>query len=64
MWEHGFSEGDDSLLDTWDGTLKEDKVVLDLTIADEATHSVALLALALREQYWVTYGVIVLFTMS
>jgi hypothetical protein len=33
----GLSEGDDSLLDTWDGALDEEEVVLDLTVSDEAT---------------------------
>jgi len=36
--EHGFSESDDSLLDTWNGALEENEVVLDLTVADKATH--------------------------
>ena len=34
----GFSEGNNSLLDTGDGTLEDDKVVLDLTVSDETTH--------------------------
>lgn len=33
----GLSKGDDSLLDTWDRTLDEEEVVLDLTISDETT---------------------------
>ena len=37
--EHGFPEGHDSLLDTWDGALEQDEVVLDLAVVDEATHS-------------------------
>lgn len=41
--EHGFPEGHDSLLDTWDRALKKYEVVLDLTVVDEATHPVALL---------------------
>lgn len=45
--EHGFSESDDSLLDTWDRALEENKVVLDLTVADEATHSIKRLAIRL-----------------
>lgn len=44
MCVHGFSEGDDSLLDTWDGTLEENEVVLDLTVSDKATQSVNMLA--------------------
>lgn len=34
----GLAEGHDTLLDTRDGTLDHDEVVLNLTIADEATH--------------------------
>ena len=34
----GLSEGNNSLLDTGDGTLEDDKVVLDLTVSDETTH--------------------------
>lgn len=41
--EHGFSEGDDTLLDTGDGALDHDVVVLDLTVADEATETVKML---------------------
>ena len=37
--EHGLAEGHDTLLDTRDGTLEENEVVLDLTVADEATHT-------------------------
>ena len=44
--EHGFSESDDSLLHTWDGALEQDKVVLDLSVPYEASHSVYKLALA------------------
>jgi len=40
---HGLSESDDSLLDTWDGTLDQDEVVLDLTVSDETTHAVRML---------------------
>jgi len=35
--EHGLAEGDNPLLDTRDATLEDNEVVLDLTIADEAT---------------------------
>lgn len=34
---HGFAEGHDALLDTRDRTLEHDEVVVDLTVADEAT---------------------------
>ena len=37
--EHGLAEGHDTLLDTRDGTLEKNEVVLDLTVADEATHT-------------------------
>jgi len=36
---HGFAEGDDSLLDTRDGALEEEEVVVDRSVADEATHT-------------------------
>ena len=39
--EHGLAEGHDSLLHTGDGTLEHDKVVLDLTVADETTQTVS-----------------------
>lgn len=35
--EHRLAEGHDSLLDTGNGALEHDEVVVDLTIADEAT---------------------------
>jgi len=38
MWKHGLSQGDDSLLDTWHGTLEEDEVVLNLAVPHETTH--------------------------
>jgi hypothetical protein len=37
--EHGLAEGHDSLLDTRDGALEDDEVVLDLTVSDKATHT-------------------------
>lgn len=37
--EHGLAESHDPLLDTGAGTLDHDEVVLDLTVADEATHT-------------------------
>jgi hypothetical protein len=37
LGEHGLSEGHDTLLDTRDGTLEHDEVVVDLTVADETT---------------------------
>jgi hypothetical protein len=37
--EHGLAQGHDALLDTRAVTLEENEVVLDLTVADEATHS-------------------------
>lgn len=36
----GLAEGHDTLLNTGDGTLKENEVVLDLTVVNEATHAV------------------------
>lgn len=33
----GLSQGDNSLLDTWDGTLQQHKVVVDQTVSDETT---------------------------
>lgn len=39
MCEHRLSQRHDSLLDTWDAALYQHEIVLDLTIADEATHS-------------------------
>lgn len=38
--EHALAESHDTLLDTGDGTLEEDEVVVDLAVADEATHTV------------------------
>jgi hypothetical protein len=37
--EHGLAQGHDALLDTRAVALEENKVVLDLTVADEATHT-------------------------
>lgn len=37
VYEHGLAESDNPLLDTGNGTLDEKEVVLDLTVADEAT---------------------------
>lgn len=34
------AQGHHTLLDTGGGSLEEDKVVLDLTVVDEATHAV------------------------
>lgn len=39
LGEHGLAEGHDSLLDTWDGTLEEEVVVVDGAVADEATET-------------------------
>jgi len=36
--EHGLAESDNALLDTRDGTLEHNEVVVDLSVADEATH--------------------------
>ena len=36
--EHGLAESHDSLLDTGNGALDHDEVVVDLAVADEATH--------------------------
>ena len=41
----GLAQGHDTLLDTGDGALNHDEVVLDLTVVDEATHTRELLAL-------------------
>lgn len=38
MDEHGLAESDDALLDTRDGTLEHNVVVVDLSVADETTH--------------------------
>lgn len=38
--EHGFADSHDTLLNTWDATLEQQEVVLDLTIAYEAAHSI------------------------
>lgn len=37
--EHRFAECDNALLDTRNGTLEKDEVVLDGAVADEAAHS-------------------------
>lgn len=37
--EHGLAEGHDTLLDTGDGALEHDKVVVDGAVADEASHT-------------------------
>lgn len=37
--EHGLAESHDTLLDTRDGTLDHDEVVVDLTVADETTET-------------------------
>ena len=39
VYEHGLAESHDPLLDTRAGTLEDNEVVLDLTVADEATHA-------------------------
>jgi len=39
LGEHGLAESHDTLLDTWNGTLEENKVVRDLAVTDETTHS-------------------------
>jgi hypothetical protein len=36
--EHGLAESDNALLDTGDGTLEHEEVVVDLSVTDEATH--------------------------
>ena len=35
----GLAEGDDSLLDTGDGALEQDEIVLDLTVVDESAET-------------------------
>lgn len=37
--EHGLAESHDTLLDTRNGSLEHDEVVVDLTIADETTET-------------------------
>ena len=37
--EHGLAQGHDTLLGAGDGALDHDEVVVDLAIADEATHA-------------------------
>jgi len=37
--EHGLAESHDTLLDTGDGALNDDEIVLDLTVTNEATHT-------------------------
>jgi hypothetical protein len=37
--EHGFADGHDTLLNTWDAAFEQQEVILDLTIAYEAAHS-------------------------
>lgn len=37
--EHGLAESHDSLLDTGNGALDHDEVVVDLAVANEATHA-------------------------
>lgn len=48
LGEHGLSESHDSLLGTRDRTLDHDEVVVDLTIADEATETIKVLAIVSR----------------
>lgn len=45
--EHGLAESHDTLLGTRDGTLDHNEVVVDLTISDESTQTVELLAAVL-----------------
>lgn len=40
LGEHGLSEGHDTLLNTRDGTLEHNEVIVDLTVADETTETV------------------------
>jgi hypothetical protein len=57
--EHGLAESHDTLLNTWDGTLNDDEVVLDLTVSDEATHTTKFVSAGCRSQNGgKTYGVI------
>lgn len=41
VYEHRFSQGDDSLLDTWHSTLEDDKIVFHLTVSHKATHTMS-----------------------
>ena len=57
---HGLAESHDTLLDTRDGALDHDEVVLDLTVTDEATHSAIMLVAFKYTTGWLkTYGVMV-----
>jgi len=62
----GLAQGHDTLLNTRDGTLEEEEVVLDLTVADETTHAVSLLVyvISIQSQGGGTYGVICFLEMS
>lgn len=63
--EHGLAERHDTLLDTRDGALDHDEVVLDLTVADETTKTTHLLV---KNSFMLvantTYGVIFFLVMS
>lgn len=61
---HRFSERDHSLFDTGHRTLEQNKVILHLTIADEATNSNGMLANTVEASVMITYGVMVLLTTS
>lgn len=46
----GLAEGHDTLLDTGDGALEHDEVVLDLTVVNEATKTVK--EMLVRRFFW------------
>lgn len=61
----GLAQGHDTLLNTRNGALEEEEVVLDLTVADETTHAISLLVYANSiHSHGGTYGVICFLEMS
>lgn len=67
LGEHGLSKSHDSLLGTRDRALDHDEVVVDLTIADEATETIKVLAIVCQPipgKIGSTYGVMVFLVTS
>jgi hypothetical protein len=65
--EQGLAQGNNPLLDTGDRALDHDEVVVDLTVADEATEAVLLafpFELEVSKISKGTYGVMVFLVMS
>ena len=54
----GLAQGHDTLLNTRDGTLEQDEVVLNLTVADEATKTATVSGFEQVKRGRGTYGVI------